>query len=113
DLGIASHVPEHVPDPPALLAEIARTCRAVVVEVPLERNISAARAGKRSGAAEIGHLQRLDRRAARQIVRSAGLAIAAELEDALPLRAQLFFADSAGARVAATSKWAVRASLHG
>jgi hypothetical protein len=95
-----------------LLAEIARTCRAVVMEVPLERNVSAARAGKRSAAAEIGHLQRLDRRSAREIVRGAGMSIASELEDPLPLRVQLFFAESARARVAATAKWAARASLH-
>ncbi len=61
ELGILSHVLEHVPDPPALLAEVARVCAAVVVEVPLEANMSARRAGKREHAAEVGHLQRLDR----------------------------------------------------
>ncbi len=49
------------PIPPALLSEVARACRAVVVEVPLEANWSARRAGKREHAAEVGHLQRLDR----------------------------------------------------
>lgn len=112
DLGILSHVLEHVADPPALLAEVARACRAVLVEVPLERNISAARASKRSGAQDIGHVQRLDRGAARQIVGSAGLAVACELEDSLPLGVQLFFADTARARVAAVARWAVRVSLH-
>jgi SAM-dependent methyltransferase len=112
DLGILSHVLEHVADPPALLAEVARTCRVVVVEVPLERNVSAGRAGKRSGAEDIGHLQRLDREAARRIVGGAGLAIACELEDALPLRVQLFFADTAPGRAVAAAKWALRASLH-
>ncbi len=60
-LGILSHVLEHVPDPPALLAEAARACGAVVMEVPLESNLSARRASKREHAEEVGHLQRLDR----------------------------------------------------
>ena len=68
ELGIVSHVLEHVPDPTALLAEAARACGAVVMEVPLEANLSARRASKREHASEVGHLQRLDRTAARAIV---------------------------------------------
>lgn len=112
ELGILSHVLEHVPDAVALLAEVARACRAVVLEVPLEANWSARRARKRSAAAAIGHLQRLDRGAVREIVARAGLTVADELEDPLPRQVHAFFATGARARASATAKWALRSALH-
>jgi SAM-dependent methyltransferase len=111
-LGILSHVLEHVPDPVALLREVGRACGAVVMEVPLEANRSARRAGKRVHAAEVGHLQRLDREAARAIVAAAGLGIVAELEDPLPLEVHRFFANGARAQAMAIAKWALRAGLY-
>jgi len=113
ELGILSHVLEHVRDPAALLGEVARVCGAVVVEVPLEANLSAARASKREHAGEVGHLQRLDRRTMRDLVDRAGLGVAQELEDPLPLSVHRFFASTRPARIRATAKWALRAGTHG
>ena len=113
ELGVISHVLEHVRDPPALLAEAARACAAVVIEVPLEANVSARRAGRREHSSEVGHLQRLDRAGARGIIASAGLRTAGEIEDPLALEVQLFFADSAGARLRARARGGVRAGLYG
>jgi SAM-dependent methyltransferase len=108
DLAVVSHVLEHVPEPAALLAEAARVAPWVLVEVPLERNRSAARPAKRAAAARIGHIQFFDRAAVRGLCRGAGLDIRAELADPLGREHHAFGAAGANARLRAALKAAVR-----
>ena len=111
DLALLSHVLEHVPEPLPLLREAARVARAVIVEVPLERNLSGARSAKRAESEEIGHLQALDRAAVRRLVDDAGLRVAAELLDPLPAAVHTFFADRTVDRARGLAKAVVRRGL--
>jgi SAM-dependent methyltransferase len=111
DLAVLSHVLEHVEDPAPLLAEAARVAPAVLVEVPLEANRSAARPAKREEAARIGHIQFLDRAAVHALVRAAGLTVAAELSDPLPYAHHAFFAPTRAAKARAALKAGVRRAL--
>lgn len=112
ELGVLCHVLEHVREPAHLLREVARACGAVVVEVPLEDNLSARRPAGREHSAEVGHLQRFSRAAVQQLVAQAGLQVAGELEDPLPLEVHRFFAHSRLARARASVKWGAREGLH-
>jgi ubiquinone/menaquinone biosynthesis C-methylase UbiE len=112
DVGVVSHVLEHVPEPAALLAEVGRVCGAVVMEVPLEDNLSAKRASKREHAEEVGHLRSLSRESARAIARDAGMRVVGELEDPLALEVHRFFASTTRAQGGATAKWIARTTAH-
>jgi SAM-dependent methyltransferase len=112
DAGLLAHVLEHVADPPAVLREVARVCRLVVVEVPLEQNLSARRAVKRAQAGQIGHLQRLSRADVQRLVRGAGLELREELTDTLTRDALRFFAEGRTGRRRADAKWAIQRVLH-
>ncbi len=111
DLGILSHVLEHVPDPLPLLSETARACRVVIVEVPLEDNLSASRASAQAGRDAIGHLHRFSRADIGQLAASAHLRVAADLADPLPLAVHSFFATTPTARAKAALKASARRSL--
>jgi SAM-dependent methyltransferase len=111
DLGVLSHVLEHVPEPLPLLREAARACRALIVEVPLERNASGGRAAKRSTSEAIGHVAALDRAAVRSLVEAAGLRVADELLDPLPREVHTFFASTPVDQARGLAKAAVRRGL--
>ncbi len=111
DLVFASHVLEHVPSPGDLLREMARIGRSVIIEVPLEANLSASRPSARALSRAAGHLHRFDRRQVRGMLTEAGLEIRAELSDDLPLAVHLFDRTSPAARVRGYAKWAIRSAI--
>jgi SAM-dependent methyltransferase len=111
DLVFASHVLEHVSSPGDLVRELARIGHAVIVECPLEANLSARRPGARAASKAAGHIQRFSRDQLRSLVREAGLEIRAELSDPLPLAVHMFGRDSASARLIGYAKWATRSVI--
>jgi SAM-dependent methyltransferase len=112
ELAIVSHVLEHVIDPVSVLSEAARVATHVVLEVPLEDNLSARRAAKRGIADDVGHIQRFSREAIEAMVRRAGLRVAAERFDPLHREVHTFFTKSAAARARGNVKWLVRKLTH-
>jgi len=82
DLGLLSHVIEHIPDPRPVLRETARVARLVYIEVPLEghfllRVVRALRSIARPAEERGGHLHHFTRASLEHLVEEAGLAILA------------------------------------
>lgn len=112
DLVIATHVLEHVPEPDALVSELARvTRRALVVEVPLEQNLSARRPAARAASEAAGHLHRFDRSRIRRMIAGAGWRVRAEVLDPLPLAVHTFGLQTRAAQVNGRVKCLVRRGL--
>lgn len=111
DLVFASHVLEHVPTPADLVHEMARIGRVVIVEVPLEANLSARRPTARAASKAAGHLHRFSRRQVWGLVREAGLEVRAELSDPLPLAVHMFERVSTPARLKGFAKWVTRSAI--
>jgi SAM-dependent methyltransferase len=111
DLAFATHVLEHVPDPVPLLREMMRVARVVVVEVPLERNLSARRPAARAASAAAGHVRRFGRADVCRLVTDAGWHLRGEIVDPLGLPIHLFDRRTRTARAKGIVKWAVRRAL--
>ncbi len=112
ELAVLSHVLEHVPDPASVLAEAARVAAYVIVEVPLEDNISARRGAKRAVADDVGHIQRFSRDNVARIAADAGLRVAADVVDPLGREVHTFFADTALQQARGTVKWLARSGIN-
>ena len=103
--------PRARPQPVALLGEAGARRSRRGLEVPLEANISAGRP-RSAGARPHRHLHRLSRGAVRDLVRRAGLEVAAELSDPLTREAHAFFVMTPSQRARAAAKAAVRRGVH-
>ncbi len=108
DVAYATHVLEHVQSPQSLVREMMRVARVVIVEVPLEANLSARRPAGRKASEAAGHLQRFDRSQVRRLITGAGWQVRAELLDPLPAAVHLFGKDRTAERIKGWLKWAVR-----
>jgi SAM-dependent methyltransferase len=112
DLVLATHVLEHVPMPEPLVDELRRVARrALVIEVPLEQNLSARRPAARAASEAAGHLHRFDRGQMRRMIARSGWSVRAELLDALPAAVHAFGADTPASRARAGMKWLIRSGI--
>lgn len=108
DAVLATHVLEHVANPLGLLNEMRRVAESfVVIEVPLEDNISARRPKAVERSRGVGHIQRFSKADARRLISDAGLTSVANLTD--PLSRELRVLLDGPAR--GTVKWTVRSAL--
>lgn len=108
ELVICSHVLEHTDDPAAVTRELVRVSGdLLLIEVPLEDNLSARRPAARTLSKRAGHVQQFTRAAIRDLL-PGNVQILGELVDPLPRQASTFWAG----RWRGTAKWATRRLLH-
>lgn len=76
DLGILSHVVEHLPEPETVIKEALRVCNNVLIEVPLEVNVVSnlfnfiKRHDRKKN--EIGHIQFFTKKSFRKLINQSG-----------------------------------------
>jgi SAM-dependent methyltransferase len=104
ELGILSHVVEHVADPRALIMETARVARRIVVEVPLELHARTSRYRWD----DTGHINIYNRRSIVYLIESCGLCVIRERTYYPGREAQTFF----GARGSTLKALVKAAALH-